>query len=79
MLPYLEVQRSEEQQSKAKLIMPSLMGLNKKEAKEILDNLSLEYEINEVGDLQENPKVVKQVPEEGINVVEGTKVIIYIE
>lgn len=59
--------------------MPYLIGKSKKEAKEILDSSGLEYEIKEAENLQEEPKIVKQVPNEGITVEEGTKIIIYIE
>ena len=78
-LPYLEVTKAEKEEEKSKTIMPYLIGKSKKEAKEILDSSGLEYEIKEAENLQEEPKIVKQVPNEGITVEEGTKIIIYIE
>ena len=78
-LPYLEVTKAENEEEKSKTIMPYLIGKTKKEAKDILDSSGLEYEIKEAESLQEEPKIVKQIPNEGITVEEGTKIIIYIE
>lgn len=78
-LPYLEVSKYEDVESKNAIIVPSFIGLSKQEAKEILESKGLQFEFNESESISENPTVVKQIPIEGVKIEEGTKIILYIE
>ena len=73
MLPYLEVQKQQtEEDIKEVVEMPSVIGLDLKEAKKVLEDLGLEIEINGEGE-----KVIDQLPKHGIQINSGTKVTIY--
>lgn len=74
-LPYLEVvKNSEEEETKMQVEMPELTGLTVKEAKQILTELGLEFEVD-----TENIEAIisNQLPKKGIQINEGTKVILY--
>lgn len=73
-LPYLEVAKhSEEEKTNMQVEMPDLTGITLKEAKKILEELGLEYEIDT--DNME-AKVIDQLPKKGIGINQGTKVIL---
>lgn len=74
-LPYLEVSKnSEEEQANMQVEMPEVTGLTANEAKQILINLGLEYEID-----TDNMEAIitDQLPKKGIQINQGTKVILY--
>ena len=74
-LPYLEVVKNgEEEDTKMQVEMPELTGITVKEAKQKLAELGLEFEID-----TENIEAIitNQLPKKGIQVSEGTKVILY--
>ena len=54
--------------------MPNVIGMSIEEAKKSLKNLGLEVEINGEGDT-----VIDQLPKKGIQINEGTEVMIYIQ
>ena len=56
--------------------MPDVTGLSLNEAKKILKELNLEVEVN--GEEIEGKIVKEQIPKKGINLKEGTKIILYI-
>ena len=75
-MPYLELtkKREDDEQETTEVEMPDVTGKTLKEAKAVLKELGLEYEIN-TEDLE---TVIKtQVPKKGIKVKTGTKVILY--
>ena len=72
-LPYLEIKKETEE--KNELILENVIGLTKKEAKEKLEGFELEIIDESNGD----GKVYKQIPEEGVSIKEGGKVILYIK
>lgn len=72
-LPYLEVTKNEETVSK-QVEMPELINLTVKEAKQILNEYGLNYEVD-TEDI--NAVIINQVPKKGIELAEGTKVILY--
>ena len=74
-LPYLEVSKnSEEEQTNMQVEMPELVGSTVQEAKQILTELGLEYEID-----TDNLEAIisNQLPKKGIQINQGTKVILY--
>ena len=76
-LPYLYVKRREnEQDVKRTIEMPDLIGLSLNDAKQVLKELNLEIEVN--GEESEKMVVKDQLPKKGIQVQEGTKIILYI-
>lgn len=75
-MPYLELTKNitDEEPETKEIEMPDVTGLTLKEAKAVLKELGLEYEIN-TEDLE---AVIKtQVPKKGIKVNTGTKIILY--
>ncbi len=77
-LPYLDVIKSEEKQTNS-VTVPNVTGMELSEAKKVLKNIDLEYDIqtnNETNDIG-NPVIVNQLPKQGITVQEGTKIILY--
>lgn len=72
-LPYLEVQKEEESVNIVE--MPNITGMTLKEAKEVLKELGLEYSVQ--GEENVDSIITKQVPNQGIQINEGTKVIVY--
>ena len=75
-LPYLEVQKSNEDIGEfVQLVeMPNVIDLKITEAKKILQDLDLEIEVNGEGE-----KVIDQLPKKGIKINRGTKVTVYIK
>ena len=73
-LPYLEVSKNTEEQTRMQVKMPELTGNTIKEAKQILTELGLEYEVD-----TDNIEavIIDQLPKKGIQVNQGTKVILY--
>ena len=74
-LPYLEVSRnSEEDKVTMQVEMPDVTGKTLKEAKQMLQELGLEYEAD-----TDNMEAIitEQLPKKGIGIKEGTKVILY--
>ncbi len=71
-LPYLEV-KSSETVIQETVKMPNVMGITLKEARTILKELNLEIQ----GDLEEDSIITKQVPSEGIQINEGSKILLY--
>ena len=71
-LPYLDLKKDEEE--KSEVVMQNVTGLTLKEAKEILKD----FEIEIIGEnLEKDSKIYKQIPEEGVKVNLGSKVILY--
>lgn len=68
-LPYI----TENEEKEYSIEMPEITGLDIGEAKKIIENLGLEYEI--IG--EENECVTDQLPKKGIKISEGTKITIY--
>ena len=76
-LPYLEVNKKQNEiEVKENIEMPELIGNSLDESKKILKKLNLEFEIS--GEESAESKVIDQLPKKGIQVQEGTKVILYI-
>lgn len=73
-LPYLELKKEEEQ--KQEIVLQDLIGLTEKEAKEILKDFDIEI-INENSNI--DGKIYKQIPESGVTINSGSKVILYIK
>ena len=72
-LPYLEVTKNQEEENLTQIEMPDITGITLKEAKIILKELGLDYEIN----IDEPETIItNQVPKKGIKVNSGTKVIL---
>lgn len=76
MLPYLEVAKNEEEETSIQVEMPELVGETVQNAKQILKELGLEYEIDTV---DTNAVITNQIPKKGIKINQGTKVILYSE
>ena len=80
MLPYLDVIKSEEEQTNS-VTVPNVIGMNITEAKKVLKNVGLEYDIQmsiEETNI-ENAIIVDQLPKQGISVGEKTKIVLYVE
>ena len=76
-LPYLEVQKENEEEEKNEVEVPNVIGMSKKEAKKFIEDAGLNMEIKEEN---ENTDVVKnQFPKAGIKIKQGTSVIVYIQ
>jgi len=74
-LPYLEITKDEEQKSVVE--MPGVTGLSLSEAKKILEEVGLNYKIE--GEMENDAIIVDQLPKKGIEVEEGTEVVLYME
>ena len=73
-LSYLDLQKDEEE--KTEVIMQNIKELTIKEAKEVLK----EFEIEIIGEnINNESKIYKQIPEEGVKINTGAKVILYAE
>ena len=74
-LPYLKITKNNtDEEMTVQVEMPEVTGLTVKEAKEILSNLELDYEI----DTDDMEKIITdQLPKKGIQINKGTKVILY--
>lgn len=74
-MPYLEVSKSnEEEQTSMQVEMPELTGLSVQEAKQILTELGLQYELK----TDNNDAIITdQLPKKGIQINQGTKVFLY--
>lgn len=72
-LPYLEISKKEEKQKKT-VEMPNVTGITVKEAKKILKENGLECTVETEND---EDTVTDQLPKKGIQVTEGTKVVLY--
>ena len=71
-LPYLDLKKDEEE--KNEVVMQNVIGVTLKEAKKILKD----FEIEIIGEnLEKDSKIYKQIPEEGVKVNLGSKVILY--
>lgn len=73
-LPYLEVKKNNEEE-KQEVEVPNLVGMSINQAKTALDELGLKIEAKE--ELDENNKIIKQLPKAGIKIKQGTSVIVY--
>ena len=79
-LPYLDVIKSKEEQTNS-ITVPNVIDMSLKEAKKVLKDTGLQYEIQsskEEYDI-ENAVISNQLPKQGITIQEGTKIILYIE
>ena len=74
-LPYLEIKKQENTVIKQNIDMPDVTGIELNDAKKMLKELNLEIEIN--GEETAASKVIDQLPKKGIQIQEGTKVILY--
>lgn len=81
-LPYLELQKDNEKEEdvKKQVEVPEIEGLSVKEATKRLEEKNLQIQIqNEPEEYNKEEAIVKeQIPKKGINVYEGTKVIVKI-
>lgn len=79
-LPYLEIQKQETEESKAIVEMPNVIGMNISEANKTLKELGLEVNINGQTKEQEyndETIVTDQLPKKGIQISSGTTVTLY--
>lgn len=74
-LPYLEVKKSEETETLKNITVPNVVGMNLKEAKETLNNFEIQVENEE--SVTNDSIITKQIPEEGININQNSKIILY--
>ena len=74
-LPYLEVSKiSEDEQTGMQVEMPELIGITLNEARQVLTEMGLEYQI----DTDNMDSIItEQLPKTGIKINQGTKVILY--
>lgn len=73
-LPYLELQKEEEE--KIEIVMENVKDLTVKESKELLKD----FEIEIIGEnINNDSKIYKQIPEDGVKINPGSKVILYAE
>lgn len=72
-LPYLEISR--EQEVKGIIEMPNVTGITYKEANDILKEKGLE--IKENTEISDETIITDQLPKEGIQIQQGTEVILY--
>lgn len=78
-LPYLDVIKSEEEQTNS-VTVPNVIDMNITEAKKVLKDAGLEYDIQtNTEDNTENAVIVDQLPKQGISVGEGTKIVLYMD
>lgn len=73
-LPYLGVPK-EGEENKNEVYVPDLIGKTIKEAKEILKEKNLEITVDE--NIDQNAKIIRQIPEKDINVLEGTSIVVH--
>ena len=80
-LPYLEVKKDnlKDEDKKSKVEVPSIVGLTVLDAKEILEEEGLGITYEETNDDIKDKIVTKQTPVNGIEIYEGTNVIIEYE
>ena len=74
-LPYLEIEKDEEK--KFVVEMPGVTGLSLSEAKKILEGAGLIYKVE--GEAVSDTIITDQLPKKGIEVKEGTEVVLYVE
>jgi len=74
-LPYLEIEKQEEE--KSVIEMPDVTGITLEEAKKILEEAGLSYTIN--GEAVKDTIIKDQLPKKGIEIEEGTEVVLYVE
>lgn len=77
-LPYLEIKK-EETEEKEEVEVPNLIGLTKKEAKKMLEEIGLLIETKEslrTNSELEDDKISNQLPKEGIKIKQGSTVYI---
>lgn len=80
-LPYLEVQKTSQEEELQDVEVPNLVGLTIKEAKESLKELELEIEYEKSEEETTNEAeatIVEQLPKQGIKIKQGNKVIVQI-
>ncbi len=79
-LPYLDVIKKQEEQTNS-VRVPNVIGMTIPEAKKVLKEISLEYDIqsNTEGCDIENAVILDQLPKQGISVNEGTKIVLYLD
>ncbi len=81
-MPYLEIKKQESNEKIEKSVeMPDVTGITVAEASKILKELGLEFSIEKQTQNESESEniVVEQLPKKGIQINEGTKVIIYTE
>ena len=81
-LPYLDIAKDNESEEdvKTEVIVPDLTGKTKAEAKKQLEELGLSIEVKEEQEnevVEEDKKIVNQLPKAGIKIKQGNSVIIY--
>lgn len=78
MLPYLEVKKSNKEETIINQVeMPEVTGMSIEEAKKVLIEQGLDVEIN--GEQVQENVVIDQLPKKGIKINSGTKVTIYVQ
>lgn len=81
-MPYLEVNKDNESEEdiKNKVIVPNLEEITITEAKNILKDLNLNIEISEDGPENLEERVIaEQIPVSGVEVFEGSSIIVKLE
>lgn len=83
-LPYLEIKKdNEEGEEKQEVEVPNIIGMSVNEAKKVLKDLQLEFEIKENSEENKEEssdaekKITEQLPKAGIKIKQGTSVIAY--
>ncbi len=79
-LPYLEVVKQEQEEA-GMVTVPNIIGMNLSDAKKVLKETGLEYDIKSTNEEIDIPNAVisDQLPKQGISIKSGTKIIIYLD
>lgn len=81
-LPYLEVKKQQTEETVEQTIeMPNVTGISFKEAETTLKELGLEVEIDGLSkeEVDSEQTIIDQLPKNGIQINQGTKVTLYIQ
>ena len=73
-LPYLQVSKNKSEEENKKVVVPDIVGLKMQEAKKVLSDVNLNIDLPENSD--ENSIINEQIPIPGIEVFEGSNIIV---
>ena len=73
-LPYLQVSKNKSEEENKKVVVPEIVGLKIQEAKKVLSDVNLNIDLPENSD--ENSIINEQIPIPGIEVFEGSNIIV---
>ena len=73
-LPYLQVSKNKSEEENKKVVVPDIVGLKIQEAKKVLSDVNLNIDLPENSD--ENSIINEQIPIPGIEVFEGSNIIV---